>query len=53
MKNKEDLSQLIKSLSKSEKRYFTLDAQKAGSGFHRLVGRYTFVLVIERIAAQH
>jgi hypothetical protein len=30
MKNKEDLFQIIKALSKSEKRYFTLDAQKAG-----------------------
>lgn len=30
MKNKEDLYQLVKALSKSEKRYFTLDAQKAG-----------------------
>lgn len=30
MKNKEDLFQLIKALSKSEKRYFSLDAQKAG-----------------------
>lgn len=30
MKNKEDLFYLIKALSKSEKRYFSLDAQKAG-----------------------
>ncbi len=30
MKTKEDLFQLIKALSKSEKRYFTLDAQKSG-----------------------
>lgn len=30
MKSKEDLFYLIKAMSKSEKRYFTLDAQKAG-----------------------
>lgn len=30
MKTKEDLFHLIKALSKSEKRYFTLDAQKSG-----------------------
>ncbi len=30
MKNKEDLFHLIKALSRSEKRYFTLDAQKSG-----------------------
>ena len=30
MKDKEDLFQLIKALSKTEKRYFTLDAQKVG-----------------------
>ncbi len=30
MKTKEDLFYLIKALSKSEKRYFTLDAQKSG-----------------------
>ncbi|MCB0585805.1 MAG: hypothetical protein KDD06_10845 [Phaeodactylibacter sp.] len=30
MKHKEDLFQLIRSMSKSEKRYFTLDAQKSG-----------------------
>ena len=31
MKPKDDLFKLIKSLSKSEKRYFTLDAKKSGS----------------------
>ena len=30
MKHKEDLFQLIEAMSKSEKRYFTLDAQKSG-----------------------
>lgn len=30
MKHKEDLHQLIEAMSKSEKRYFTLDAQKSG-----------------------
>lgn len=30
MKSKSDLFQLIKAMSKSEKRYFTLDAQKSG-----------------------
>ena len=30
MKHKEDLYQLIQAMSKSEKRYFTLDAQKSG-----------------------
>lgn len=30
MKNKEDLFHLISAMSKSEKRYFTLDAQKSG-----------------------
>lgn len=30
LKNKEDLFHLIKALSRSEKRYFTLDAQKSG-----------------------
>jgi len=30
MRSKEDLFRLIKSLSKTEKRYFTLDAQKSG-----------------------
>ena len=30
MKSKEDLFQLIQAMSKSEKRYFTLDAQKSG-----------------------
>ncbi len=30
MKHKEDLFQLVRAMSKSEKRYFTLDAQKSG-----------------------
>ncbi|MCP3933495.1 MAG: hypothetical protein GY705_30870 [Bacteroidetes bacterium] len=30
MRSKEDLFQLVKSMSRSEKRYFTLDAQKSG-----------------------
>ncbi|NJL75471.1 MAG: hypothetical protein HC892_11015 [Saprospiraceae bacterium] len=30
MKRKDDLFKLIQSMSKSEKRYFTLDAQKTG-----------------------
>ena len=30
MKSKEDLFQLVQAMSKAEKRYFTLDAQKSG-----------------------
>lgn len=35
MKSKEDLFQLIQSMSKSEKRYFTLDAQKSGRRYSK------------------
>lgn len=35
MKSKEDLFNLIQSMSKSEKRYFTLDAQKSGRRYSK------------------
>ena len=35
MRNREDLFNLIKAMSKSEKRYFVLDAKKSGSGVSR------------------